>query len=249
MRPYYEEAGVTIYHGDCREVATGLGDGSMDLIVTDPPYGVRWSSGLRMLAFDDIANDDGCLDVPHVLDEMLRVLRNCRHAYIFGRFDWAGTRIRQAVELIWDKGQIGPGDLSLPWGPQHEVITFGVYVQSDKNTRDNYGRLSARLRRGSVLRVPRYNATAVDLHPTEKPVDLLRQLIESSSILGDVVFDPFAGVGSTLVAARMEGRTAIGIEIDERYCEIAAERLRQGVLPIELPSEPPSGRSLWEESA
>jgi DNA modification methylase len=67
-------------------------------------------------------------------------------------------------------------------------------------------------------------------HPTEKPVMLLRQLIEASSLHGDVVLDPFLGSGSTVVAARTEGRRAVGIEIEERYCEIAAKRLAQEVL-------------------
>jgi site-specific DNA-methyltransferase (adenine-specific) len=241
MRPYYDEDGVTIYHGDCRDVAAVLPEAHVDLIVTDPPYGVEWKSGLRNVAFDGIRFDDGTLSIPQVIDDTLRVLRNCRHAYIFGRFDWAGTRLRQTVELIWDKGQIGPGDLTLPWGPAHEVITFGVFVQSEKNTRDNYGRLSARLRRGSVISVPRYNATGVDSHPTEKPVNLLRQLIESSSLFGETVFDPFAGVGSTLEAARLEGRLAIGIEIEERYCEIAAKRLAQKVLRFDPPEVPSHG--------
>ena len=232
MRPYCEQAGLVIYHGDCREVAPAIGRETVDLIVTDPPYGVRWQSGLRALPFDQMANDDGALDIPAVIDAILPTLRNYRHIYVFGRFEWAGTNIRQTTELIWDKGQIGPGDLALPWGPAHEVITFGVYTRTAGTTRDNYGRLSARLRQGSVLRVPRLNATAVDDHPTEKPVSLLRQLIESSSVIGEAVLDPFMGSGATIEAAVREGRTAIGIEIDERYCEIAARRLSQGLLPL-----------------
>jgi site-specific DNA-methyltransferase (adenine-specific) len=94
------------------------------------------------------------------------------------------------------------------------------------------GKLSARIRRGSVLRARRANADAVTNHPTEKPVSILREMIESSSCLDDVILDPFAGSGSTLVAARMEGRRGIGIELDERYCEIAARRLSQMVLPL-----------------
>ena len=234
MKPYYEQDGITIYHGDCREVAPLLGAGVFDLMLTDPPYGVKWQSGFRELAFDGIANDDGTLDVPDVLDAMLPALRVFRHVYVFGRFDWSRSKVRQTVELIWDKGMTGPGDLTLPWGPAHEVITFGIYVPSDKNTRDGYGRLSARLRQGSVLRVQRLNATAVSSHPTEKPTLLLRQLIESSSVIGDTVFDPFMGCGSTLVAAVTEGRKAVGIELEEKYCEIAAKRLAQGALPMEF---------------
>jgi site-specific DNA-methyltransferase (adenine-specific) len=124
---------------------------------------------------------------------------------------------------------IGVGNLEQPWGPQHEMITFGTYQPSKGDRAFGKGRLAARVRKGSVIRVERMNSMAIN-HPTEKPVLLLRQLIESSSIIGDLVLDPFMGVGSTLVAARIEERKAIGIEVEERYCEIAANRLRQGVL-------------------
>ena len=101
------------------------------------------------------------------------------------------------------------------------------------------GRLSARLRKGAVIRCQRTNGQATKYHPTQKPVDVLRQLIESSSLLGELVLDPFMGVGSTLVAAIAEERRAIGIEVEEKYCERAAERCRaatdaraQGVLML-----------------
>lgn len=86
------------------------------------------------------------------------------------------------------------------------------------------------MRRGSVIRCQRLNSEAITKHPTEKPVMLMRQLVESSSIIGDSVLDPFCGSGSALEAAQIEGRSAVGIEIEERYCEIAAERLSQKVL-------------------
>ncbi len=89
------------------------------------------------------------------------------------------------------------------------------------------------MRRGTVLRSLRPHSRLVNRHPTEKPVDILRELIESSSRIGELVLDPFAGVGSTLVASWLESRRAIGIEIEERYCEIAAKRLEQEVIPIE----------------
>jgi site-specific DNA-methyltransferase (adenine-specific) len=83
-----------------------------------------------------------------------------------------------------------------------------------------------------VLRVPRIIGAACQRHPTEKPVRLIRELIESSSCIDETLLDPFCGVGSALIAARVEGRLAIGIEIEEKYCEIAAKRLAQDVLPL-----------------
>ena len=120
---------------------------------------------------------------------------------------------------------IGLGDLSKPWGPQHERIAFATYELSKANRAKGYGNLSARLRKGSVVRSTRANSGRVKHHPTEKPVDILRQFIESSSVMGETVYDPFAGSGSTLIAAALECRVAVGCEIEERYCEIAAKRI------------------------
>ncbi len=123
-------------------------------------------------------------------------------------------------------------------GVEHEYIQFGVYIPSTWNRKDGRGNLAARLRKGSVLNIQRLNATAITNHPSEKPVRLLRELIESSSCIDEIILDPFMGVGSSLKAAEVEGRNAIGIEIDERYCEIAAKRLSQEVFEF----EPLSGR-------
>lgn len=230
MKPYYEEGGITIYLGDCRDVLPGLGRDTVDLIVTDPPYGQRYVSN-RGHGHGAIEGDDK--DVSVVLDALTlacRTLRRGRHAYVFGPFDLSSTPLAAQVELVWDKGIVGMGDLTLPWSTSHEPITFAVYEPSKANREKGYGRLAARIRKGSVLRCERTNGASTTRHPTEKPVDVLRQLIESSSLLGETVLDPFMGVGSTLVASRMEGRRGIGIELDERYCEIAAGRLAQGLM-------------------
>lgn len=230
-KPFYESDLATLYVGDAREILPTLPRDSVDLLVTDPPYGVGWYSGNhRKVPFDRIVGDDGSLDVPAVLALVTAgVLRNHRHVYVFG-YDAEALReplrLSATMELIWDKGGPGLGNLRLPWGPSHERLTFGVHTKSPSNRRDGHGRLAARLRAGSVLRVPKLHGNVLR-HPTEKPVALMRLLIESSSLPGELVLDPFAGVGSTLVAAIVTGRRAIGIEIDKRYAEIAAERLRK----------------------
>jgi DNA modification methylase len=230
-KPYYDDGRCTIYHGDCVEVLKVGTYDPIDLIVTDPPYGQNYHSGLRnsMESFEKITGDTSTDVALAGLRVALNVLRNNRHIYIFGRFDLTSLPLSEPAELIWDKGQVGGGDLTSPWGKEHEYIQFSTLVKSQANRKDGYGRLAARLRRGSVLRYDRLNSRAAHLHPTEKPVDLLRELIESSSHLDELVLDPFMGSGSTLVAAMREDRRAIGIEIEERYCEIAANRLRQEV--------------------
>lgn len=220
-RPYYQHGDVTLFHADCRDVEL-----SCDLIVTDPPYGQEFVSGRSGGKWGMLFGDDDKATVEDALAISLKRLRRGRHVYIFsGRLDLSSLPLSGVTELIWDKEVIGMGDLSQPWGPQHEKIIFATYEISKANREKGYGNLSARLRKGSVLRSLRAQSGRVQYHPTEKPTDILRQLIESSSVIGETVYDPFAGSGSTLVAAVMEGRKAVGCEIDERYCEIAAKRL------------------------
>lgn len=220
---YFEREGVRIYHGDCIKLEI-----AHDLMVTDPPYGMKFESGWKG-GFGPIEGDDNLESVYPRLTHALRGLGNSRHAYIFGnKLD--PSRLPLVVsELIWDKQLIGMGDLSSPWGPQHEIIIFGVYNFSKVNRAKGRGNLSARIRKGSVLRSMRPNSRGVKHHPTEKPTDILRQMIESSSVMGETVYDPFAGSGSTLIAALLEGRRAIGCEIEERYCETAAKRLESEI--------------------
>lgn len=225
IKPYYEDDYASLYHGDCLEVLPTLGRDAAHLILTDPPYGVDFKSNRG--THKKIAGDDGSLDIPAALALACKSLRRGRHAYVFGGIDLSETPLAAAVELIWDKGIVGMGDLSLPWGRSHEPITFAVYEPSKANRDKGYGALAARMRQGSVLRVQRTNGANTLRHPTEKPVQLLRQLIESSSSWGETVLDPFVGVGSTLVAATLEGRKSVGIELDEKYCEAAAKRLQE----------------------
>ena len=231
MTPYYSVGGATIYHGDAAQVIPVF-DEKVDLIVTDPPYGQEFVSN-RGHGHLPIIGDDGSVDVAAILTMASRLLGRGRHCYVFGPLDLSSTPYTATVQLVWDKQIVGMGDLTLPWSTSHEPITFAVYEPSKANRAKGYGRLAARLRQGSVLSVPRTNGAGTTRHPTEKPVLLLRQLIESSSVIGECVFDPFMGVGSTLVAAQLEGRRSVGIEVNERYCEIAADRLAAHAAAVE----------------
>lgn len=230
MSTYYQDENVTLYHGDCREVLPTLEPA--DLIVTDPPYGVEFRSNRRADKFAFIAEDDDPSGMASLVGECIRSnLKRSRHAYVFGPLDFtplvqAGI-VQTPVGLVWDKRVLGMGNLQIPWASQHEMIQFMIAVKSKANVAKGEGRLAARMRRGSILSHQRPHAAGVKRHPTEKPVGLLRELIESSSCFGEVVLDPFVGSGSTLVAATLEGRKSIGVELDEKYCEIAAKRCQE----------------------
>lgn len=214
--PYWssDDGRIVLYHGDCREVAEWL---TADVLVTDPPYGVAYESNFnrdrrnakigRPVAGDkDTSLRDGALTA-----------WGPRPAVVFGRWD-APRPQSTRVRLIWDKGNsVGMGDLNLPWGRSDEEI----YVLGS-------GWLGKRS--GSVLRVQMLmsgDGNRPD-HPTPKPVSLMELLIGKCPL--GVIADPFTGSGSTLVAAQLLGRPAVGVEIEERYCEIVARRLSQGVL-------------------
>lgn len=223
MSIYYKNDWVTLYHDDCRNVE--LPKASVDLIVTDPPYGISYKARKK---HDMIIGDDNNDFVTPALRSALRALKINRHFYVFGPDVVSGLTTCATMELIWDKGRLsagaGPGGLSSPWSSGHERITFGLY--SPYKSHSNVGNGAVRLRRSSVISVPKTsNGRGTNLHPNEKPVALMRVLIESSSQFGETVYDPFAGSGSTLLAAMVEGRNAIGVEIDEKYCEIIAKRL------------------------
>lgn len=230
-RPYFQSDHATLYVGDCRDVYAELPRESVDLLVTDPPYGVRWPSGHLGEKFGPIVGDDGTIGVPEVLGKITRhALRPHRHVYVFGYRPGdlvTPLFLGDVAELIWDKEHVGLGNMAVPWAPSFERCTFGVHVKSPRQRERGDGRLAARLRTGSVLRCSRIGGVSASRHPSEKPVPLMRMLVESSSLVGETVLDPFAGSGSTLVAAVLAGRRAVGVELSERYAETAARRLEK----------------------
>jgi len=214
MKPYYEHGGITIYHGSALSVLPLV---SADVIVTDPPYGVDYNSGWD----NALPGIDGDEDTS--LRDFVLTFWGERPAVVFG--SWKRNRPAHVKALLtWDKGPAsGMGDLSMPWKPNTEeiyIIGGGFVGRRDSSVLSYRSPLT-------------WNSVPMGRqHPHEKPVDLMCALIwkcPSGSIL-----DPFMGSGSTLKAAKWCGRAAIGIEIEERYCEIAAKRLSQEVLPLEL---------------
>jgi DNA modification methylase len=206
MTPYFDDGkGRTIYLGDCREIMPGLP--KVDVVVTDPPYGCSATTGWG-----------GRYDGFQIAGDLTTDLRDHLIAHV--SCPWAvfgSPRIQRpacSAVLIWAKGEhTGMGDLTFPWKPDFEEI----YVQ---------GRCWSGARTSSVLR---YTARidSERLHPTEKPTGLLREIIGKAP--AGSILDPFMGSGTTLVAAKELGRKAVGIEIVEKYCEVAARRLEQEI--------------------
>lgn len=224
-RIVHETPLVTVYHGRAEDTLPLLRTETVDLVVTDPPYGVEWQSNRRAESFDPIANDSATdRDViRRILTECIRVVGQHRHLYVFGPNDvLSGQKVSDVVELIWDKGTMGSGDVTSCWGPQHEPINFTV---SKHRHAGKAGKpvLPTRLRKGSILRYNRPTGRTVR-HPSEKPVPLMRELIESSSRQGETVLDCFAGSGSTGVAAILTGRRTILIESHAPYVDLIVQR-------------------------
>ena len=235
--PYYQDDHCTIYHGDTLDTLAEL-EISIDALVTDPPY----ASGSRLEA---AKSSSGAMlragrfhDRPIELDQMTTtgfvwLMRAVGQAVrpmlpdggsllsfidwrqwpnLVGALETCNYRVQGMV--VWDKGSMGLGN---GFRAQHELVCHaakGVPTIHDKGC-------------GNVITHKRVEP--VD-HPSPKPESLMGRLIEVVSPVGGTVLDPFMGSGTTLRAAKDLGRKAIGIEIEERYCEIAAKRLAQGVL-------------------
>jgi len=211
-------------HGDARELVQSVADGSVRLLLTDPPYGMEYRSNRRWAseAPGEILND-GVDEAFGLIEDVLRKavpkLQDDAHVLVF--CSWRGEpRVRQVLEavglsvkgsLVWVKEEHSAGDVRGGFAPRHERIVHAVKGSPEVTPR-----------RADVFQVPRARR---DLHPAEKPVELLRQLIECTTREGDLVLDPFAGVASTLVAALELGREFAGFELDAEYYERGRERL------------------------
>ena len=220
MNPYYENNGIVIYNADCRELLPSL---SCDVAITDPPYGkathdgARTSIDERLLTFEHIGAEQ-FVDVSRQLVECARrwVVMTCEWKYAH-LLDEAGLLVRLGA---WIKPNAAPqftGDR--PATGWEAVAILHRPGKKQWNGGGHHGVWTHNIAQGE--------------HPTEKPLGLIRQWMLQFSNPGETILDPFMGSGTTLRAAKDLGRKAIGIEINERYCEIAAKRLSQEVLNLE----------------
>jgi adenine-specific DNA-methyltransferase len=207
-----------IINGDCRQVLKTLPGQSVDLVLTDPPYGV----GYRDRAGRAIANDTDLGPVIAAFRDIYRVLKNDRLCVAF---------------YGWNRPEILQGWLAAGFTPVDHIVWRKDYASSRRFLKRQHemayvlakGRPPKPDRPLADVRTWTYSGNRV--HPTEKRVDILRPLIESFTRPGELVLDPFAGSGSTCVAAALTGRRYCGIELEERYCDHACRRL-DGVAPI-----------------
>jgi len=226
-KPYYKDDFVTIYHGDCREIVPHLG--KFDLLLTDPPYGMGFQSNRRSIKHDRIYGDEA-LPV-EFLTQAISLAH--RAAYIFCRWENIQELPKPKSVLAWVKNNWSMGDLKHEHGRQWEACCF--YANSGHEF----------LRR--IPDVVFADRTGNELHPTQKPESLLSQIIAAN--VGDTILDPFAGSGTTGRAAKDLGRKCTLIEREERYCEIAAKRMRQEVLLPVAAVAPFKERELFETPA
>jgi site-specific DNA-methyltransferase (adenine-specific) len=243
MKPYYEHAGITIYHGDCREVLAELPDASCEIAITSPPYNLikKWSetSGPNSIYSnwqawtddvwyeDDIPEDEYQSIQQGVISSLFRVCRSSvfynhklryaikRTGRIIHPLEWLGVFPLWA-ELIWDRGG------GMTHNSRRVVISDERIYWLRRPERHNPMPYT------SVWKIAPGNDAPE--HPCEFPCEIPRRCIQLTTDPGDIVIDPYCGSGSTMKAAKDLGRRAIGIEIEEKYCEIAVKRLSQEVL-------------------
>jgi adenine-specific DNA-methyltransferase len=226
----------TILHGDSRLLIPSVLPEwpTIDCLLTDPPYGVAYQSTFgknpkdiekyQQKIHDDGDPEDAIKSFDAVLRECLPFMSDVCEIYVFS--DWGvceiwkpyldnllehGIRLMQCI--IWEKGYPGLGDFTYNWGQGHEFI---YYLKK--------GNRPVPYRRSGVLHIDKVRP-GTNIHPTEKPQGLLNMLIEYSTEPGQFVFDPYAGSGSTVLAAANLGREGLGIEREESYVKDARARL------------------------
>ena len=220
---------IDLMCGDCLELMKDIPDGSVDMILTDPPYLCDYSRHDKNSRFSQkIANDENNLAneemIKNYFAECFRILKDDTAIYCFCnykkidffkmQFESAGFNLKNII--IWDKQRNGMGDLKTTFGYSYEFILFGSKGQPKIRGK----------RISDVWQFPRVSPKE-QVHQNQKPVNLLQQCIEKSTNEGAVVLDGFMGSGSTGVACINTGRNFIGIELDENYFNIAKQRMKK----------------------
>lgn len=249
VTPYYRDNSVTLYHGDSRVLLPAIAPEGVDLILTDPPYNVTsgeadieytLASGQRSYKRRDMAGGAGWdtdWRIGALLDPSLAILRPGGSLIAFTSDRLLSDYLRfpgyeQRGTMIWAK--TNPVTRFRPTGYRSGVEYIAWLARPGGAVTWHGGGGTVNLFRypqcGGRERLRRPDGKS--MHLAQKPLRLIADLLILHSNAQDLILDPFAGLGTTLVAAKHHNRRAIGIEIDERYCEAAAMRLAQEVLPM-----------------
>lgn len=219
--PFKDIAGGRFYLGDCLEVMKAIPDGVVDMIATDPPYGMDFQSNYKIEKHDKIANDKELSWLPELVKQSYRVAKENSAHYFFCSFHKIDI-FKQEIEkyfkikncLVWEKNNTSMGDLKGDFAPKVEFIIFA-----------QKGRELIRGKRDP--NIFKFSRTGNELHPTQKPVDMMEYLIGKFSDEDDLILDMFAGSGTTAIACKNINRRWIAIEQDQKYADIAIERLSE----------------------
>ena len=215
-----------IHQGDCLDLMKDIPDKSVDLVITDPPYLMNYRSNRRVVKdkFKHIAND---VDSEELLiryfEECKRILKENSAIYCFcswHKIDFFKKEIEKQFKikniLVWNKNNHGSGDLKGSYAPKYEFIIFahkGRALHKQKRIPD-------------VINCAKIDSSKLT-HPTEKPIELLKIFIKNNSEKEQIVFDGFAGTGSTLIASKELERKYYGIELDVEYVKVAQQRIKE----------------------
>ena len=215
---------IELWHGDCLELMKNIPDGSVDLVLTDPPYGMDFQSHRRKEVYARIKGDKSLEWLDGYFAECFRTMKDNTAIYCFCNYkkidffkqqiEKAGFNLKNII--IWDKQRNGMGDLSTTFGYSYEFIIFASKGQPKIRGK----------RISDVWQFARVKPKE-QTHQNQKPIDLLKQAIEKSSDEGAIVFDGFMGSGSTGVACVETGRSFIGIELAECHFKTAKERIEK----------------------
>ena len=215
-----------IYNEDCLEGMKRIPDGSVDLIVTDPPYLMNYKTGRRKdksHRFNDvILNDDNEQLITDYVKECYRILKDDTAMYLFcssNKVDFFKRELEKLFSIknmiIWVKNNHTAGDLESAFGRKYEI----VFLVNKGQRKFNGERLT------DIWEFPKVSSDG-QLHQNQKPIELIKRCIEKHSNVGDVVFDGFMGSGTTAAAALDTNRNYIGFELDEYYFNVAEKRLK-----------------------
>lgn len=216
--------------GDCLEIIKNLDDKSIDVVITDPPYGINYISNRSELSNSITKRgllNDGRNDAFELLDKVCELLlqKTADDAHLYFFCSWSvfvefktiiSKYFTVKTPIVWDKGNKGSGDLETDWGNQTELIIYCIK-----------GKKKINYRKGNVLSIPKLHTSKM-IHPTQKPTQLIDELLDVSAKATDTILDPFMGSGSTIKACKKKGFDSIGIELDKEMFLIANKYINEG---------------------